>query len=106
MKFIFLLLFTLIFQTSWSQKYAIVFDGDLDTTLISQMENDCEQFQSVYKAHIQYKFKKAKGELIIQLDPEEKNKRGEDDNHFSVAEIKAYLISKKLSPVSFITLEN
>ncbi len=105
MKILFLISFLFFVNLSWSQKYAVAFNGEIDTTILHQMERECEQFQSVSKVKINYKPEKQKGELIIQLSEDEKSKRGEGDDHFSIAEIKAYLISKNLTPVSFITLE-
>lgn len=99
------ILFLFFIQFSWSQKYAFAFEGEIDTLQILSMEKEIEQFQSVFKVKINYKPRKKKGELIIQLNEEEQNKRGEADSHFSPAEIKAYLISKQLVPSSFLTLE-
>jgi len=105
MKIIFLILFSLSVHISWSQKYAIAFNGHIDTALIHSMEFDCKQFQHVFKVKINYKPEQEKGEFIIQLVEDENRSEGEENSEFSIAEIKAYLISKKLNPVSFITLE-
>ena len=106
MNKIFTILFLLFFQISWSQKYAFAFEGEIDTNKIVSMQRDVEQFYGVAKVKINYKPEKKMGEFIIQLKPEERNKRGESDNHFSVAEVKEYILTKNLSPLSFITLEN
>ncbi len=106
MKNILTILFLFFIQCSWGQKYAFAFEGQIDTTKIVAMQRDVEQFYGVAKVRINYKTEKQKGEFIIQLKSEEKNKRGEADNHFSVAEVKEYILSKNLSPQSFITLEN
>ncbi len=100
------ILFLFFVQISWGQKYAFSFEGKIDTNKIEAMQRDVEQFYGVAKVKINYKPEKQLGEFIIQLKPEEKNKRGEADNHFSVAEVKEYILTKNLSPLSFITLEN
>ena len=105
MKFIILILISFSVHFSWAQKYAVAFNGHIDTTLIHSMELNCEQFQHVFKVKINYKPEKEKGELIIQLVEEENRSEGEQNSEFSIAEIKAYLISRELTPVSFITLE-
>ena len=95
------LLGLLSYSFSYSQTYVYTFEGDLELSSISFMEKECSTFQSIASVKIKYKEDSKKGEFYITLNEDEKNRRAESDFHFSPVDVKSYMISHNLSPLTF-----
>ena len=99
-----LTLFLLLFSTAYAQNYSYSFDGELDQSAITKIENKCSEFESVTSTKIKYKEDAQKGEIIIFLVKKE-GQRAEEDNQFKATDIKKILINSGLTPGEFRTLK-
>jgi hypothetical protein len=106
MKKIILLMFSVFFYAlTFASIYSYSFSGKMDISQISNYEKECLKFNQVLSVKIKYKVDSQKGEVIIITKEIPKDKSRQGMELFTPTDIKNFLISKGLTPMTFKELK-